>query len=86
MAELSDSWQHFERELAGKLEIAEGMGMSDARITDATKHVADWLTQEKSPRMPEEVLLKHMWQSADDRERQAMSSVLHKMIERRHLQ
>ena len=86
MAELSDSWKNFEQELAGKLEIAHGVGLSDEHIDLAMKRVADWLTQEKTPRMPEEVLLKHMWQSADEEERQAMGSVLHRMIENRHLQ
>lgn len=81
MAELTDSFQHFEQELAQKLEVAKGMGLSREHIDTSAKRVGDWLLKESSPRSPEQVLLKQMWQSATDDERHSMSSVLHKMIE-----
>ena len=82
MAQLTESFQHFEKELEQKLDVAKGMGLSKERIDTTAKRLGDWLVKEVSPQSPEQVLLKQMWQYASDDERHAMSSVLHKMIER----
>jgi len=81
LPELTDSFRHFEQEISQKLQVAEGMGLSKEHIDASAKRVGDWLMRESTPRSPEQVLLKSMWQSASDGERLAMSSVLHKMIE-----
>ncbi len=82
MAEqLTESFQQFEKELSQRLEAAHSMGLSKEHIDQSAKRVADWLMKEVQPRSPEQVLLKQMWQAANDDERHAMSSVLHKMIE-----
>ncbi len=83
MPELTESFQEFERELAQKLETAHTMGLSKEHIDNAAKRIADWLMHETQPHSPEQVLLKQMWQNGTDDERHAMSSVLHKMIEKK---
>ncbi len=82
LAQLTESFQHFEKELEQKLDVANKMGLSKEHIDLSAKRIADWLLKETEPQSPEQVLLKQMWQSATDDERHAMSSVLHKMIER----
>ena len=82
MAQLTESFQHFEKEIERKLDVAKGMGISKEQIDLSAKRLGDWLLKETSPQSPEQVLLKQMWESATDDERHAMSSVLHKMIER----
>ncbi len=83
MPELTDSFQQFERELADKLQHAHAMGLSKEHIDNTAKRIADWLMKEVQPRSPEQVLLKQMWQNGTDEERHAMSSVLHKLIEKK---
>lgn len=82
MPQLTESFQHFEKELEQKLDIAKGMGLSKEHIDLAAKRLGDWFLKEATPQSSEQVLLKQMWQSATDDERHAISSVLHKMIER----
>lgn len=82
MPELTGSFQQFEKELAQKLQIAHEMGLSKEHIDLGAKRVADWLMKEVTPKSPEQVLLKQMWQFGSDDERHAMSSVLHKMVEK----
>ena len=82
MAQLSESFQRFEKELEKKLDVAKGMGLSKEHIDVSAKRLGDWLVKETSPQSPEQVLLKQMWENSTDDERHAMSSVLHKMIER----
>ncbi len=82
MAQLTESFQHFEKELEQKIDVAKGMGLSKEHIDLSAKKLGDWLLKEKEAQTPEQVLLKQMWQYATDDERHAMSSVLHKMIER----
>ncbi len=82
MAQLTESFQRFEKELEKKLDVAKGMGLSKEHIDVSAKRLGDWLVKETSPQSPEQVLLKQMWENSTDDERHAMSSVLHKMIER----
>ena len=80
---MTESFQQFQSELAQKLEVAHNMGLSKEHIDMSAKRIGDWLLKEATPRSPEQAMLKEMWRTANDDERHAMSSVLHKVVERK---
>lgn len=81
MTQMTQSFQQFQQKLAQKLEVAHKMGLSDAHIDQSVKKIADWMAEEVAPQSPEQAMLKEMWESANNQERQAMASVLHKVVE-----
>lgn len=81
MTQVTQSFQQFQQKLAQKLEVAHKMGLSDDHIDHSVKKIADWMAEEVAPQSPEQAMLKEMWQSANNQERQAMASVLHKVVE-----
>jgi disulfide oxidoreductase YuzD len=78
----SDSFDAFRENLARRLEQAQSIGASRGTILNAAKDVAEWLSAEVRPTNPEQRLLKELWDVSDDRERNSLTNVLVKFVDR----
>ena len=71
--------------LADALNKAHHMGMSDEKITESAKQLGDFLASKIQPDVPENRLLKEMWESGNDQEQKALASMIVKLVENKKL-
>lgn len=79
---MSSSFEEFRRSLAVKLDAAEKMGMNHEQIAQRAEKMAGWLAKATSPTNDEERLLKELWQVSDQQERDTLSHILTKFIDK----
>ncbi|MCR4419776.1 MAG: DUF3243 domain-containing protein [Clostridia bacterium] len=61
---------------------ARGMGMSDEMIRSSAVQVGNYLYANVDPDIPENRVLRAMWEVADEPERQAIASTLVKLCDK----
>ncbi|MBT9259407.1 MAG: DUF3243 domain-containing protein [Clostridiales bacterium] len=79
----TESFQQFLQELSSKVEVAQHAGMSRQDLAAGATHIGEWLSQHYDPQNHEQRLLKEMWEVSDDREKEAIGSIMVKLAERR---
>ncbi|NLW07359.1 MAG: DUF3243 domain-containing protein [Clostridia bacterium] len=67
--------------LAEALQRAESMGMSREVITRSATELGNFLAANVDPDVPENKLLKALWQQGTDSEKQALASMVVKLID-----
>lgn len=87
--EIPLTWDAWKRSLAAAFGTAEFFGLSEARIKDLAYHLGNFLASKVEPVTPEHRLLKELWDAGTEQERQALTSMLTKMLakedtQRRH--
>ncbi|MDK2821098.1 MAG: hypothetical protein PWP31_1063 [Clostridia bacterium] len=71
--------------LGEALQKAEKAGMSDQTIVNSAKQLGDYLASNVEPDVPQNRLLKEMWENGTEEEQKAMASMLVKMVKNRNL-
>lgn len=69
--------------LAEALKRAQSMGMSENAITSSAKELGSYLADNINPDIPENRLLKSLWENGTDSERQALASMVVKLVKER---
>ncbi|HHX51292.1 MAG TPA: DUF3243 domain-containing protein [Clostridia bacterium] len=77
------SWDEWLDTLRMALDRAEKMKMPKKIITKSAAELGDVLLENVDPEVPENMLLKKMWQVADDQERQSIANVMIKLVQKR---
>ncbi|MBC7348320.1 MAG: DUF3243 domain-containing protein [Clostridia bacterium] len=80
--ELPLTWDAWKKSLAAAFGTAEFLGLSEARIKDLAYHLGNFLASKVEPGTPEHRLLKELWDAGTEQERQALTGMLVKMLER----
>lgn len=78
----TDSFDRFKESLGQKLDLAHKVGASRGSILNAAKDFSEWLAAEVDPANPEQRLLKELWETADENERNALVNMLVKFMDR----
>lgn len=78
--EIPLTWDAWKRSLATAFGTAEFFGLSEARIKDLAYHLGNFLATKVEPATPEHRLLKELWDAGTEQERQALTSMLTKML------
>ncbi|EJY55496.1 uncharacterized protein DUF3243 [Alicyclobacillus sacchari] len=76
-----DKWREF---LGEHVDKAQAMGFSDEQISNVAKKMGEFLADKVDPKNDEQRLLKEMWDSANEQERNAIASVMVKMADKAH--
>ena len=66
--------------LSSAMDQARAMGMSENEITKSAAQLGNFLATNIEPDIPENRLLKNLWTEGDEKERQALASMLVKML------
>lgn len=66
--------------LSSAMDQARAMGMSENEITKSATQLGNFLATNIEPDIPENRLLKNLWTEGDEKERQALASMLVKML------
>lgn len=80
----SPSFHRFQEELAEKLQLAQTMGISDKNLASQTKKLVEWMEETKEPKTPEQLVLRELWQIADNREKDVLSNLLIDLVQHHH--
>lgn len=72
-----DQWLHT---LSSAMDHARAMGMSENEINKSATQLGNFLATNIEPDIPENRLLKNLWTEGDEKERQALASMLVKML------
>lgn len=78
-----NSFEQWMDTLSSALQRAEAMGMSENAITRSATELGDFLAQTVEPDIPENKLLKALWENGTDAEKQALASMIIKVVKSR---
>ncbi len=81
--DLTEDWDAWLDRLRSGVKTAEKLGMSEERIQKVGKRLADHLSKSVCASTPEEQLMKDLWNVASEEEREAMTSVFFKLLDKR---
>ena len=77
------SWEQWLDTLGTALSKAQSMKMPKKLLTKSAAELGDFLFDTIDPDVPENRLLKKMWEVADRKEREALANVMIKLVEKR---
>ncbi len=77
--EVTSKWSNWKDFLGEAVEFAEEIGISRKQIADLALQAGNILASEVEPASPEQQVLKELWLSADDSEKQALASLMTKL-------
>jgi len=77
------SWEQWLDTLGTALAKAQSMRMPKKLLTKSAAELGDFLFDTIDPDVPENRLLKKMWEVADRKEREALANVMIKLVEKR---
>lgn len=72
-----EQWKEF---LAQNVKVAQSAGASQESIAESAKRIGDYLAQEVNPANREQRLLAELWKVGDDSQRQALASMITKLV------
>ncbi|MEW6661527.1 MAG: DUF3243 domain-containing protein [Bacillota bacterium] len=75
-----NSFDQWLNTLSSALDHAETMGMNDNEIAKSATQLGNFLATNVEPDIPENRLLKNLWEQGNEKERQALASMLVKMV------
>lgn len=78
-------WDAWLDRLHNGIKSAEKLGMSEERIQKIGRRLADHLSKSICASTPEEQLMKDLWNVASEEERETMTSVFFKLLDKRGL-
>lgn len=78
-----NTWQEWLDTLGEALNRAEEMKMPKKIISKSAAQMGEFLFEIIDPNVPENRLLKNMWGLADDKEREALASVMIKLVDKK---
>ncbi|HHW05913.1 MAG TPA: DUF3243 domain-containing protein [Clostridia bacterium] len=77
------SWEQWLDTLGTALSKAQSMKMPKKLLTKSAAELGDFLFDTIDPDVPENRLLKKMWEVADRKEKEALANVMIKLVEKR---
>jgi len=77
------SWEQWLDTLGTALTKAQAMKMPKKLLTKSAAELGDFLFDTIDPDVPENRLLKKMWEVADRKEKEALANVMIKLVEKR---
>lgn len=77
------TWEQWLDTLGTALEKAQSMKMPKKMLTKSAAELGDFLFETIDPDVPENRLLKTMWELADDREKESLAGLVIKLVEKR---
>lgn len=77
------SWDQWLDTLGTALNKAEAMRMPKGLLTKSAAELGDFLFDTIDPDVPENRLLKNLWEHADDKEKESLASLMIKLVENR---
>lgn len=80
--ELNISWDNWKKTLRTAINAAEFAGLSEDRIKDAAYRLGGFLAGHFDPGNREQALLQELWREGTEEERQALVSMLVKMLDK----
>lgn len=75
-------WDRWKDNLNSLVQTGEKIGLSQNTVSDIGYHVGNLLSANKEPENREEKVLKDLWDAGDDDDRQALSKMIVKMVEK----
>jgi hypothetical protein len=78
------SWEQWLDTLGTALAKAQAMKMPKKLLTKSAAELGDFLFDTIDPDVPENRLLKNLWQIADNREREALAGLMIKLVEKKN--
>ncbi|WP_128894180.1 DUF3243 domain-containing protein [Longirhabdus pacifica] len=73
-----DKWKNF---LAQRVNQAQKIGINDEMIAKLAYEIGDFLDEKVEPRNDQELLLKELWDVADESERKVMATLMVKLVD-----
>jgi len=77
----TSSWEGYKHSLAKAINAAEDAGFSQRSITRLASELGDYLTDHATADLPENQVLREMWQVAEEKEKYTLSSLLMRVVE-----
>lgn len=74
--EILKSFDAFKRYLGERIELAQGIGLSEEAIAKAAEKIGDYLAANEEPRNREEKLLQELWKAGEQEHRHALAHIL----------
>lgn len=78
------SWDQWLDSLSTALNKAQSMKMPKKLLTKSAAELGDFLFETIDPDVPENRLLKKMWEVADNKEKETIASLMIKLVEERN--
>jgi len=75
-----NSFDQWLNTLSSVIDHAKAIGMNEYEITKSATQLGNFLAANIEPDIPENRLLKNLWEQGDEKERQALASMLVKMV------
>ncbi|MEW8979052.1 MAG: DUF3243 domain-containing protein [Symbiobacterium sp.] len=75
-----ESFEQWKQFLSDRVSEAKRAGASESTIVNAAKSIGSFLAQKVDPRNREQRLLKELWDVGTEQERQALASMITKMV------
>lgn len=79
----NDLWDRWKTNLSSIVQTGEKVGLSQHTIGDIGFHIGNLINANSEPDNREEQVLRDLWDAGDDDDRQALSKMIVKMVEKR---
>ncbi|MGE7601723.1 DUF3243 domain-containing protein [Peribacillus sp. NPDC097675] len=76
-----DNWDQWKNFLGDRLNEGEKQGLNDETVNSLAFEIGDYLAKQVEPQNDQEKVLADLWSVASDQEKQAMASVMVKLVE-----
>lgn len=76
-----DNWDQWKNFLGDRLNEGEQQGLNDETVNSLAFEIGDYLAKQVEPQNDQEKVLADLWSVASDQEKQAMASVMVKLVE-----
>lgn len=74
--EILENFEAFKRYLGERIELAQGIGLSEEMMARAAEKIGDYLAANEEPRNREEKLLQELWKAGEQEHRHALAHIL----------
>ncbi|GAA0136470.1 DUF3243 domain-containing protein [Paenibacillus sp. YSY-4.3] len=74
--DILENFDAFKRYLGGRIEVAQGIGLSEETMAKAAEKIGDYLAANEEPRNREEKLLQELWKAGEQEHRHALAHIL----------
>jgi hypothetical protein len=80
-ANIINDWDKWKKTLYKVISMGETVGLSDAAIANIGSKIGDFLSNNVDPENREQRLLKELFEVADKKEKETLTSIIIKMIQ-----
>ncbi|WP_019635518.1 DUF3243 domain-containing protein [Paenibacillus fonticola] len=74
--DILENFNAFKRYLGERIELAQGIGLSEETLAKTAEKIGDYLAANEEPRNREEKLLKELWNAGEQEHRHALAHIL----------